>query len=134
MKAIDAVYLENPSFGSRSIATVLVNEGWEVNRKRVQRLMRLMGIAGVVREAEPVEAVAGSSCTASLGLGAKSGTSSRNRRIRRRASAKSAYSVNSNSTSFSFNVRMKRSQAPFCIGLPFADVLTAMPYCSSFSK
>lgn len=48
MKAIDAVYLENPSFGSRSVAAVLVNEGWTVNRKRVQRLMRLMDIAGVV--------------------------------------------------------------------------------------
>ena len=48
MKAIDAVYLENPSFGSRSIAAVLANEGWTANRKRVQRLMRLMDIAGVV--------------------------------------------------------------------------------------
>ena len=48
MKAIDAVYLDEPSYGSRSIAAVLMNEGWEVNRKRVQRLMRLMDIAGVV--------------------------------------------------------------------------------------
>jgi putative transposase len=48
MKAIDAVYLDEPSYGSRSITAVLVNEGWEVNRKRVQRLMRLMAIAGVV--------------------------------------------------------------------------------------
>jgi putative transposase len=47
MRQIDAVYLENPSYGSRSITTVLVNGGWGVNRKRVQRLMRLMGIAGV---------------------------------------------------------------------------------------
>jgi len=47
MRQIDAVYLENPSYGSRSIATVLTNGGWCVNRKRVQRLMRLMGIAGV---------------------------------------------------------------------------------------
>jgi putative transposase len=48
MKAIDAIYLDNPSYGSRSLTAVLVNEGWEVNRKRVQRLMRLMAIAGVV--------------------------------------------------------------------------------------
>jgi putative transposase len=47
MREIDAVYLENPSYGSRSIAAVLTNAGWTVNRKRVQRLMRLMAIAGV---------------------------------------------------------------------------------------
>ena len=40
MRAIDAVYLGNPSYGSRSIAAVLANGGWAVNRKRVQRLMR----------------------------------------------------------------------------------------------
>ena len=47
MKDIDAIYLDNPSYGSRSIASSLVSSGWEVNRKRVQRLMRLMNIAGV---------------------------------------------------------------------------------------
>lgn len=47
MKEIDAIYLDNPSYGSRSIASALANTGWEVNRKRVQRLMRLMNIAGV---------------------------------------------------------------------------------------
>jgi putative transposase len=47
MKEIDAIYLDNPSYGSRSIASSLVSSGWEVNRKRVQRLMRLMNIAGV---------------------------------------------------------------------------------------
>jgi putative transposase len=46
MREIDAVYLENPSYGSRSITAVLANTGWTVNRKRVQRLMRLMAIAG----------------------------------------------------------------------------------------
>ena len=47
MKEIDAIYLDNTSYGSRSIASSLVSSGWEVNRKRVQRLMRLMNIAGV---------------------------------------------------------------------------------------
>ena len=47
MREIDEVYLENPSYGSRSIAAVLANGGWSVNRKRVQRLMRAMAIAGV---------------------------------------------------------------------------------------
>jgi putative transposase len=47
MKEIDAIYLDDPSYGSRSLTAVLANAGWEVNRKRVQRLMRLMNIAGV---------------------------------------------------------------------------------------
>jgi putative transposase len=47
MREIDAVYLDNPSYGSRSITAVLANSGWSVNRKRVQRLMGLLGIAGV---------------------------------------------------------------------------------------
>jgi putative transposase len=47
MRQIDAVYLDDPSYGSRSITAVLANSGWCVNRKRVQRLMRLMGIAGI---------------------------------------------------------------------------------------
>lgn len=47
MRQIDAVYLGDPSYGSRSITAVLANSGWGVNRKRVQRLMRLMGIAGI---------------------------------------------------------------------------------------
>ena len=47
MKEIDAIYLDNPSYGSRSLAAALSNAGWTANRKRVQRLMRLMNIAGV---------------------------------------------------------------------------------------
>jgi putative transposase len=47
MREIDAIYLDDPSYGSRSIAAVLANSGWQANRKRVQRLMRLMGIAGI---------------------------------------------------------------------------------------
>jgi putative transposase len=52
MKEIDQIYLAEPSYGSRTIATILANSGWEVNRKRVQRLMRLMNIAGVTRHRE----------------------------------------------------------------------------------
>jgi len=47
MRQIDAIYLEDPSYGSRSIAALLANSGWRVNRKRVQRLMRLMNIAAI---------------------------------------------------------------------------------------
>jgi putative transposase len=48
LKEIDVIYLENPSYGSRSITAVLGSAGWTVNRKRVQRLMGLLGIAALV--------------------------------------------------------------------------------------
>ncbi len=44
MKAIDAIYLQWPFYGSRSITDELRGQGHTVNRKRVQRLMRLMGL------------------------------------------------------------------------------------------
>ena len=47
MREIDAIYLENPSYGSRKLTAMVNASGWEVNRKRVQRLMQLMNIAGV---------------------------------------------------------------------------------------
>ena len=47
MREIDAIYLDNPSYGSRSITALLGSAGWAVNRKRVQRLMGLLGIQGV---------------------------------------------------------------------------------------
>lgn len=47
MKRIDELYTEHPALGSRQITAVLRNEGKIVNRKRIQRLMRLMGIEGV---------------------------------------------------------------------------------------
>ena len=42
MRRIDALYTEHPFYGSRRIAFEL-----KMNRKRVQRLMRLMGIAAL---------------------------------------------------------------------------------------
>lgn len=42
MRRIDELYLKRPYFGSRRIADEL-----EVNRKRVQRLMRLMGLEAI---------------------------------------------------------------------------------------
>jgi transposase InsO family protein len=44
MRRIDELHLQRPCFGSRMLADALRKEGREVNRKRVQRLMRLMGI------------------------------------------------------------------------------------------
>jgi putative transposase len=43
---IDALYTAHPFYGSRKITALLTPE-WRVNRKRVQRYMREMGLAGV---------------------------------------------------------------------------------------
>ncbi len=47
MRRIDELHLKYPFFGSRSIARTLRTQGTIVNRKRVQRLMRLMGLESV---------------------------------------------------------------------------------------
>ena len=47
MRLIDELYLKNPSSGSRTIRNDLCRMGHRVNRKRVQRLMRLMGIEAI---------------------------------------------------------------------------------------
>jgi putative transposase len=47
MNMIDRIYTECPWYGSRKIRAVLLREGFRISRKRGQRLMRLMGIAGV---------------------------------------------------------------------------------------
>ena len=44
MRRIDEIHLEFPFYGSRSIARELRKQGYRANRKRVQRLMRLMGL------------------------------------------------------------------------------------------
>jgi putative transposase len=44
MRRIDEQYLRTPFFGSRRMAVWLRRQGETVNRKRVQRLMRLMGL------------------------------------------------------------------------------------------
>lgn len=47
LKALDELHLERPSMGSRQMADRLKDMGFHVNRKRVQRLMRLMGIEAI---------------------------------------------------------------------------------------
>lgn len=44
MRLIDEEYLKHPFYGSRKVADALCTLGHQVNRKRVQRLMRLMGL------------------------------------------------------------------------------------------
>jgi len=49
MKLIDRQYLATPFYGARKIAVWLKSQGQQVNRKRVQRLMRLMGLKAIYR-------------------------------------------------------------------------------------
>src|SRR5881227_2677613 len=47
MALIDRHYLARPYYGSRRMAAWLATQGHRVNRKRVQRLMRLIGLVAV---------------------------------------------------------------------------------------
>ncbi len=48
MKAVDQIYTKWPFYGSRRIVLELRQGGHEVNRKRVQRLMQIMGLQALV--------------------------------------------------------------------------------------
>lgn len=50
MRLIDETYLAYPFFGSRQMALWLGRQGEQVNRKRVQRLMRQMGLEAIYRK------------------------------------------------------------------------------------
>ena len=47
MRLIDETYTACPFYGSRRITEALTRRGEEVNRKRVQRLMRIMGLEAI---------------------------------------------------------------------------------------
>ena len=47
MDRINAIYTDHPFYGSRQLTAVLRREGYRVNRKRVRRLMRAMGLVSV---------------------------------------------------------------------------------------
>src|SRR6266436_5502997 len=47
MALIDRQYLARPYYGSRRMAAWLATQGYVVNRKRVRRLMRLMGLVAI---------------------------------------------------------------------------------------
>ncbi len=49
MKAIDQQYLVTPFYGSRRMRVWLGRQGYSVNRKRVRRLMRTMGLQAIYR-------------------------------------------------------------------------------------
>ena len=50
MTLIEEQYLRDPTYGSRRMRAYLRKRGHKVNRKRVQRLMRTMGIRALYRE------------------------------------------------------------------------------------
>ena len=50
MRRIDELHLAYPFYGSRRMAVVLRDDGWLANRKRVQRLMRLMGLEAIYQK------------------------------------------------------------------------------------
>jgi len=47
MKLIDNQYLSTPFYGARRMALWLKERGYKVNRKRIQRLMRIMGLKAI---------------------------------------------------------------------------------------
>ena len=49
MKLIDRQYLATPFYGARKIAAWLKSQGHRVNRKRVRRLMQIMGLKSIYR-------------------------------------------------------------------------------------
>jgi putative transposase len=47
MRLLDEQYLKTPFYGSRRMKVFLESNGYSVSRKRVQRLMRSLGISAV---------------------------------------------------------------------------------------
>lgn len=47
MRLIDKEYTDHPFYGTRKMCNVLRRKGYKINRKRVQRLMRKMGIQSI---------------------------------------------------------------------------------------
>ena len=47
LAAIDAEYTQHPFYGSRRMVVFLISLGHIINRKRIQRLMRILGLAGM---------------------------------------------------------------------------------------
>ena len=50
MRKLDETYMAHPSFGSRQMARWLRRQGYDLNRKRVQRLMRVMGLEAIYQK------------------------------------------------------------------------------------
>ena len=59
MREMDRQYLETPFYGSRRMKASLDRQGMPVSRKRVQRLMRLMGLRAIYRQPRTSQPAAG---------------------------------------------------------------------------
>lgn len=53
MKLLDEQYMKTPFYGVRRMTAFLKRQGYEVNHKRVRRLMQLMGIRGISPQRRP---------------------------------------------------------------------------------
>jgi putative transposase len=62
MSLIDHCHLKYPFYGSRRIRGWLLDEGHCVNRKRVQRLMRTIGLAAYILGATSVRRIRRTRC------------------------------------------------------------------------
>ena len=49
MALIDKQFTDTPFYGSRQMTSHLRREGYKVGRKRIKRLMRLMGLAAIFK-------------------------------------------------------------------------------------
>lgn len=47
LQLLDEKYTRHPFFGSRRMTQYLREQGYQINRKRVQRLMQTLGLAGM---------------------------------------------------------------------------------------
>jgi putative transposase len=59
MKLIDRQYLSTPFYGARRMAVWLKGQRYEVNRKRIRRLMRVMGLTAIYRRPRTSKPAAG---------------------------------------------------------------------------
>ena len=84
---IDRQYLARPYYGSRRMAAWLATQGHLINRKRVRRLMRLMGLVAIYQRPNTSKAAAvhkvypyllgGSRSSGSIRSGARTSPTSR---------------------------------------------------------
>jgi putative transposase len=59
MRLMDEEHMQHPASGSRQLIDFLESQGLDVNRKRIQRLMRKMGIEGISPKRRTTMAAAG---------------------------------------------------------------------------
>jgi putative transposase len=57
MRRMDELYTKWPFYGSRRMVAALRQDGCAVNRKRVRRLMRLMGLEAIYQKPTPAKGI-----------------------------------------------------------------------------